>query len=210
MSYGQDLRGGTERYGRSDSDGGCLAMDALPNAEAAAPVLAPARTRNAQAHIEGCFPVRSLGLLHQSALVAREHHVGYPVTRTRTRTVPLTRILESAHKNGPVLDWTATCLGSTIVRRSEEGTAAMEAGGVYHLLAQARHLEEIQPVRGYPKSVELRRFVLSWRPIDYYRLASHPVRGKLQLNEKGHLFGRDLECGTDVLGMASLLEAGSK
>ena len=32
------------------------------------------------------------------------------------------------------------------------------------------------------------------------------------LNEKGHLFGRDryVEFGTDVLGMASLLEAGSK
>ena len=31
------------------------------------------------------------------------------------------------------------------------------------------------------------------------------------LNEKGHRFGRDcyLEFGTDVLGMASLLEAGS-
>ena len=77
-------------------------------------------------------------------------------------------------------------------------------------------LEDVRPVRGYPKNVELRRFVLSWRPIDWYRLASHPVRGKLQLgremhlNEQGHLLGRDLECGTDVLGMASLLEAGSK
>ena len=30
----------------------------------------------------------------------------------------------------------------------------MDAGGVYHLLAQARHLEEIQPVREDPKSVE--------------------------------------------------------
>ena len=42
-------------------------------------------------------------------------------------------------------------------------------------------LEDVRPVRGYPKSVELRSFVLSWRPIDWYRLASHPVRGKLQL-----------------------------
>ena len=30
----------------------------------------------------------------------------------------------------------------------------------------------------------------------------------MHLNEKGHRLGRDLECGTDVLGMASLLEAG--
>ena len=79
-------------------------------------------------------------------------------------------------------------------------------------------LEDVRPVREYPKNVELRRFVMSWRPIDWYRLASHPVRGNLQLgqemhlNEKGHLFGRDryVEFGTDVLGMASLLEAGSK
>ena len=71
------------------------------------------RPRNAQARIEGCCPVRSLGLLHQSALVAREHHVGYPVTRTRTRTaptVPLTRILDSAHKNGPAQCF-CTCIG---------------------------------------------------------------------------------------------------
>ena len=42
-------------------------------------------------------------------------------------------------------------------------------------------LEDVRPSRGYPKNVELSSFVLSWRPIDWYRLASHPVRGKLQL-----------------------------
>ena len=42
-------------------------------------------------------------------------------------------------------------------------------------------LEDVRPVREYPKNVELRRFVMSWRPIDWYRLAPHPVRGKLQL-----------------------------
>ena len=93
-----------------------------------------------------------------------------------------TRILDSAHKNGPVLDWTATCkaicLGSTIARRSEEGTAAMEAGGVYHLLAQARHLEEIQPVREDPKSVELRRLGRLGDP--------NTEDGTLELNGRTH------------------------
>ena len=42
-------------------------------------------------------------------------------------------------------------------------------------------MEDVRPVREYPKSVELKRFGTSWRPVDWYRLASHPVRGKLQL-----------------------------
>ena len=35
-------------------------------------------------------------------------------------------------------DW----LNRLIVRLSDEGTAAMDAGGVYHLLAQARPVED--------------------------------------------------------------------
>ena len=41
----------------------------------------------------------------------------------------------------------------------------MDAGWVNHLLAQARHLEEILPVRDCPKSVELKRRGTSWRPV---------------------------------------------
>ena len=49
-------------------------------------------------------------------------------------------------------DYLSNALPTLIRRSDEEGTAAMDAGWVYHLLAQARHLEEIQPVREYPNS----------------------------------------------------------
>ena len=51
----------------------------------------------------------------------------------------------------------------------------LPAGSNLHCLSEfvtwvALALEDVRPVREYPKSVELRRCVMSWRPVDCYRL----------------------------------------
>ena len=73
----------------------------------------------------------------------------------------------------------------------------MDAGGVYHLLAQARHLEEIQPVREDPKSVELRRLGRLGDPnTEDGILELSPIRHLCWLwhHEVGTIVGRSPPC----------------